>query len=129
MGNRSSPTEETDTNSATITQTPGIIRVMSGNVFVIIRTHGPAFVESIPLESQKLWKEHANFMDALHEKGFAILVGPLEGTSNAMIICRAASASEIESALAKDPWTASGHLYTSQIAPWTLRLGSLPEQS
>lgn len=99
---------------------------MPADLFVVVRTHGPAFDEALPLEAQKLWKEHAQFMDALYEKGFAILVGPLEGTSTAMLVCRAVSVAELESTLADDPWTGSGHLFTSQVSPWTLRLGSLP---
>jgi hypothetical protein len=65
-------------------------------------------------------------MDALFDQGFAALVGPLEGTRDALLVLRAASASEIVDRLASDPWTASGLLVTTQLSPWQLRLGSLP---
>jgi hypothetical protein len=64
-------------------------------------------------------------MDDLHARGFAALVGPLEGTRDALLILRAASPAEIEDRLAADPWTRSGLLITRQISPWQLRLGSL----
>jgi uncharacterized protein YciI len=99
---------------------------MPSTLFAVIRTHGPAWTESAPIESQSLWQEHADFMDDLFHAGYIVLAGPLEGTNGAMLIFRADSSSEVESRLAADPWTASGHLYTSQISPWTLRLGSLP---
>ena len=64
-------------------------------------------------------------MDALFEEGFAALVGPLEGTRDALLVVRARSASEIDERLAPDPWTLNGLLVTSQINLWQLRLGSL----
>jgi uncharacterized protein YciI len=66
-------------------------------------------------------------MDALFEKGFAALVGPLEGTRDALLILRASSEREIVECLAADPWTTNGLLITKQISPWVLRLGSLPD--
>jgi len=64
-------------------------------------------------------------MDALFAERFAALVGPLEGTRDALLILRASSASEIVERLAADPWTGNGLLITTQISPWQLRLGSL----
>jgi hypothetical protein len=65
-------------------------------------------------------------MDALFGQRFAALVGPLEGTRDALLVVRASSATEIVERLALDPWTASRLLITRQISPWQLRLGSLP---
>ena len=64
-------------------------------------------------------------MDGLFEEGFVALVGPLEGTRDALIIARAASESEVTERLASDPWSRNGLLVTKQISPWQLRLGSL----
>lgn len=94
-------------------------------VFAVFRSRGPAFDDSRPLEKQTLWAEHAAFMDALFEERFAALVGPLEGTRDALLILRASSAVEVNERLALDPWTASRHLVTKQVSPWQLRLGSL----
>jgi uncharacterized protein YciI len=94
-------------------------------VFIVLRSRGLRWDDSKPLEGQALWTEHAMFMDDLFDEGFAALVGPLEGTRDALLIIRASSESEIVERLAADPWTENGLLVTKQISPWQLRLGSL----
>jgi YCII-related domain-containing protein len=94
-------------------------------VFAVLRSRGPAFEDAKPLEQQALWAEHAAFMDALFDERFAALVGPLEGTRDALLVIRASSVAEVVERLALDPWTSSGHLFTRQISPWLLRLGAL----
>ncbi len=94
-------------------------------LFAVTRTRGSAWDASRPLEGQRLWKEHAEFMDALAAEGFVLLAGPLEGTSEALLVIQAEDEAEIGSRLATDPWSASDHLRTKQAVPWTLRLGSL----
>jgi len=93
--------------------------------FVVLRSRGPAWDDSKPLEGQAGWAAHAAFMDALFDEGFVALVGPLEGTRDALLVLRAASAERIVERLAVDPWTIDGHLVTSQISPWQIRLGTL----
>src|SRR5262245_38506423 len=93
--------------------------------FVVLRSRGPAWDDGKPLEAQADWAAHAAFMDALFEQRFAALVGPLEGTRDALLVVRAASAMEIVERLAADPWTTNGLLVTKQISPWQIRLGSL----
>ena len=68
---------------------------------------------------------HAGFMDALYEARFAVLVGPLEGTRDALLVLRASSRSQIIERLASDPWTTNGLLVTTQVSPWQLRLGTV----
>jgi uncharacterized protein YciI len=94
-------------------------------LFAVVRSRGPAWDDAKPLEGQVGWAAHAAFMDDLFDQRFAALVGPLEGTRDALLILRASSASEIVERLALDPWTTSGHLTTKQISPWQLRLGAL----
>ena len=53
--------------------------------FVVLRSRGPAWDDSKPLEGQAGWTAHAAFMDALFHEGFAALVGPLEGTRDALL--------------------------------------------
>jgi uncharacterized protein YciI len=93
--------------------------------FVVLRSRGPAWDDSKSLEGQSEWATHAAFMDALFEQGFAALVGPLEGTRDALLILRASSTSEVVERLASDPWTTNGLLVTKQISPWQIRLGTL----
>ena len=95
------------------------------HAFVVLRSRGPAWDDSKPLEGQKDWAAHAAFMDGLYGQRFAALVGPLEGTRDALIVFRASSASEIVERLALDPWTTNGLLVTKQISPWKIRLGTL----
>jgi hypothetical protein len=63
--------------------------------FAVLRARGPAWDDTKPLEGQKDWTAHAEFMDALFDQRFAALVGPLEGTRDALLILRASSAAEI----------------------------------
>ena len=94
-------------------------------LFAVIRTRGPAWQESRPLESQADWAPHASFMNALAKEGFVILGGPLEGTSDVLLVVRATTPDEVRSRLAEDPWSGKDLLRITRVAPWTLRLGSL----
>jgi len=94
-------------------------------IFAVIRSQGPAWQPATPLESQKEWGAHASFMDALTDDGFVVFGGPLEGTSDVLLIVRAESAGEIVQRFEGDPWTGMGLLVIKQISPWTVRLGSL----
>lgn len=94
--------------------------------FVVIRTRGPVWRDGEPLERQAEWTAHAAFMNGLAREGFVILGGPLEGTADVVLIFRAPDAETIRSRLADDPWEHNGLLRTTRVAPWTLRLGSLP---
>jgi uncharacterized protein YciI len=94
-------------------------------LFAVVRTRGPAWQEPRPLEGQADWAGHASFMNSLAQEGFVILGGPLEGTSDVLLVVRATSPDEVRSRLAKDPWEATGLLRISRVAPWMLRLGSL----
>ena len=95
------------------------------SLFAVVRTRGPAWQPSLPLESQLDWPAHARFMDALATEGFILLGGPLDGTPDVLLIFRAASSEEIVDRLEDDPWTASDMLRIIRVSPWTLRLGSL----
>ena len=94
-------------------------------LFAVIRTRGPAWQESRPLDGQADWASHASFMNALAKEGFVILGGPLEGTADVLLVVRAATPDEVRSRLAEDPWAGKDLLRITRIAPWTLRLGSL----
>jgi hypothetical protein len=94
-------------------------------LFAVMEVRGPAWLEDRPLEGQPEWDAHAAFMDALVADGFVLLGGPLEGTSNVLLIVRAADEREIYQRLSGDPWRMRDLLRTVRITPWTLRLGSL----
>ena len=91
-------------------------------LFAVIRSHGPAWDEAQPLEQQRGWREHVVFMNALAAEGVVVVGGPLDGTTDALLIVRAEHEDEIRRRLASDPWS-RGMLALGRIAPWSLRLG------
>jgi hypothetical protein len=95
------------------------------HLFVVTRTHGPRWDNSRPLEEQEDWQTHAAFMNGLHEDGFVLLGGPLDGTPDVLLIVRCGGIDEIKSRLADDAWSRNDLLRITQVVPWRLRLGSL----
>ena len=95
-------------------------------LFAVTRSLGPAWNYSLSLEQQDDWPTHAEFMNGLHEEGFVLVGGPLEGTSEVLLIIRANDANEIRARLCADVWTDKDLLHVKRIVPWTVRLGSLP---
>jgi len=94
-------------------------------LFAAILHRGPAYQPSQPLEAQQEWEAHRTFMNALVEDGYVVLGGPLEGTSEVLLVFRAASPEEIMSRWSEDPWAKLDLLRVSRIMPWDLRLGEL----
>ncbi len=94
-------------------------------VFAVIRTRGPRWNDAEAMEGQQDWHRHAEQMNAMVADGFMLLGGPLVGTSDVLLIVRAASEAEIEARLGQDCWTINGLLRTLQVKPWWLRLGAL----
>ena len=95
-------------------------------IFAVTLNRGDAWRQGLPLQEQVQWEAHAAFMDALVDEGLVVLGGPLEGTSEVLLIFRAESPEQIRQRLAADPWHRMGLLSIARIMPWTLRLGQLP---
>ena len=93
-------------------------------LFAVLRRRTEAWDAARPMEEQRDWRAHADYMDRLYEDRFFALAGPLEGSREVLLIVRANDVAEIERRLARDPWSGS-LLETTRIASWTLRLGSL----
>jgi hypothetical protein len=55
----------------------------------------------------------------------ALLGGPLEGTSDVLLIIRARDENEMRDRLSADSWTTKELLRITQIAPWTIWLGAM----
>ena len=96
-------------------------------LFAVVRSRGPGWDPSRPLEGQREWQAHAVFMNGLAAEGFVVLGGPLEETPDVLLIIRAQDEAEIRARLAADPWSASELLRVDRAVPWTLRLGSLED--
>jgi uncharacterized protein YciI len=97
-------------------------------LFVVTRTRGSRWNHARTLEEQEHWQPHAGFMNALVREGFVLLGGPLDGTPDVLLIIRTSNQEHILNRLADDPWSRNGLLRITQIRPWTLRLGSLPQK-
>jgi uncharacterized protein YciI len=74
------------------------------------------------MREQDGWDEHAHFMDELTREGFIVLAGPVRDEAWALLVCEAESADAVHRRLDEDPWTASGHLETGSVEPWTILL-------
>jgi len=91
--------------------------------FLVIRTQdGPEWDRAKPMEEQTLWREHADYMDALTERGFFLFGGPTVYPRVPFAV-EAESEDEIHAELARDPWHGS-HLVVRSVEPWTIRLRS-----
>ena len=73
-------------------------------IFAVIRTKGPAWDHRQPMEQQVGWRSHAAFMNGLEAEGFVLLGGPLDGTSDVLLVVRAETAEQVRFRLSQDPW-------------------------
>jgi hypothetical protein len=94
-------------------------------IFAVKRIRGTGWNEALPLEQQQDWQAHAEFMDRLYDDGFVLLVGPLEGTREFLLVVRAATTEEVRTRLADDCWIDKDISRIVDVRPWQLRLGSL----
>jgi uncharacterized protein YciI len=90
--------------------------------FVVNSYHGPAWQDDRPMRQQRLWDDHAAFMNGLPE-GFVALGGPVGGGRRSMLIVKADTEAEVRAWLDPDPWVRSGHL-VEVIEPWEILLGT-----
>lgn len=88
---------------------------------VLSQRTGPGWKRGLPLEEQSGWTEHAAFMDALVDRGFIVLGGPLADEIRVVLAVDAESEDEIRATLARDPWSGT-HLEIASIDSWTIRL-------
>jgi hypothetical protein len=84
----------------------GVFMESRKSLFVVIRRYGPPYDPQKPLEAQLDWEGHRLFMNALEAEGLARLAGPLEGTTEVLLVFRAV--------------TIAGELYT-RVAPMSSR--------
>jgi hypothetical protein len=93
------------------------------SIFLVIRTqNGPEWDRAKLMEEQTLWREHADYMDALAERGFFLVGGPGRYPRVPFAV-NAGSEDEVYAELTRDPWHES-HLVVESIEPWTIRVRS-----
>ena len=73
------------------------------------------------MQEQTDWDAHAAFMDALVDRGFVVLGGPLADEERVVLAVEAESETEVRETLAADPWSGS-HLLIDGVESWTIRL-------
>jgi uncharacterized protein YciI len=93
--------------------------------FLVEYGRGPAWDHSRRRREQAGWEEHAAFMDALTDEGFAVLGGPIgedDGEAeNVLVVVAAADEATARARLDADPWL--GRILTiASLRPWTIWL-------
>lgn len=71
---------------------------------------------------QRLWDEHAVFMDDLFARGLIELAGPLADGSGALSVVRSDSVDEVRLWFEADPWTVHDVLPVQSVQEWTIFL-------
>ena len=90
--------------------------------FAVRRVRGLTWDAAVPMRQQRLWAEHAAFMNALAAEGFIVLGGPLGDGTEVLLIIDASSEDAIRARLGDDPWSSCGLLEIARIEPWTILL-------
>jgi uncharacterized protein len=90
--------------------------------FVVVSEQGRSWDDSRPMREQKLWTEHAAFINSLREPGFVILAGPIGSPHphRALVIVSAESLEVARARLQEDPWVKAGILRSENIEPWKI---------
>jgi uncharacterized protein len=91
-------------------------------MWIVYREPGPAWDPARERREQRLWDEHAEFMDDLVADGFVVLGGPVGDGHFVLHAVEAESEEEIRRRLADDPWDDPPVLVTAKIEPWTILL-------
>jgi uncharacterized protein YciI len=91
--------------------------------YLVEEAKGPTWDQARGRREQAGWDEHAAFMEALAEEGFAILAGPIgEGDGETVLLVVAApDEAAVRARLAQDPWL-EGVLTIASIRPWSVWL-------
>ena len=101
---------------------------MTGLLYVVRLARGGPWDWSRDLRQQDGWDEHARFMDALVDRGFILLGGPLEGERETLHVVDARSEDEIRVRFEEDPWAENGMLTVKSVERWTILLDGRPAQ-
>jgi uncharacterized protein YciI len=98
-------------------------RIDSGRettLYLVAYRPGPLWDAGRTRREQTGWDAHAAFMDALAERGVALLGGPVDGR-RALLVMEHKDEDGLRTQLADDPWY-DGVLTIENIEPWTIWL-------
>lgn len=95
---------------------------MKKTVALLLRP-GPNWDSSKSVREQRLWDEHARFVDDLFARGLVMLAGPFAPDGvGALVILNVQTADEARAIYADDPWAHHQILLTSEAKEWTIFL-------
>jgi uncharacterized protein len=83
---------------------------------------GSGWDPSVGSRGQRLWLEHAAFMDGLFARGVIELAGPFADGSGALVVVRSDSPDEVRGWFADDPWAMHDILPVREVREWTIFL-------
>ena len=89
----------------------------------VTRSRAGAWDDSLELDEQEGFVEHASFMNALVAEGFVVLGGPLDDQASTLLIVDAPNEEVARARLAGDPWSAMGLLEVTAVVGWEILLG------
>jgi uncharacterized protein len=85
---------------------------------------GPTWVSG-SVKEQPNWDEHAEFVDALIERGTFVMGGPFSDNSGTMILLEGIDADEAARILEEDPFMQNGVFELEEIREWTVFVDEL----
>jgi len=93
---------------------------MKNQTYIVVSSAGVNRNLSLGTREQQYWDEHAAFIDALVDKGFILLGGPLTDEGGAMIVVQAENIGAIQETLNDDPWYCHGILSLERVSRWEI---------
>ena len=90
--------------------------------YVVRSEQGPAWNSAVSMREQKLWTEHAAYINSLLSTDKMILGGPIgDGKPyRAMVVLVASSETEVRQRLSDDPWYRAGVLRAVTVEIWNM---------
>ena len=83
---------------------------------------GSGWDPAVGSREQRLWDEHAAFMDDLVARGLIELAGPFADGSGALSVVRSDSVDEVRRWFEADPWSVQDVLPVREVREWTIFL-------
>jgi uncharacterized protein YciI len=90
-------------------------------LFLVYQEHGGPWDWSKDLREQRLFGEHARFVDELVDRRTILLGGPLN-EKDVLLIVDADSEKDVHALFADDPWFKERMLTIREVRPWTVFL-------
>lgn len=93
---------------------------------VIVRFRaGTAWERGGAIREQPGWDAHAEFIDALVERGTMVMGGPYSDNSGSMTLLDGVDAAEAERLVTQDPFIENGVFVLEEIRDWTIFVDEL----